>query len=296
MHVKNQRNASTAMGKDIELLNAKNLLDQENVKIVVRLDIKLMFVKIQQNQKFASIAEKKVIPPIFVHFHRNLVATARVKNIDTGIALSQRNQWLATTAGRSVMVKANVLYHLIAEIVYNQVMSKRIVKMIMLIHLAWYADQKNILPENVQTNQRNVSTVTKKVMRKLTVQNPQKIVVDLLWHASTVKEKDMGRETAQNQERKEKDLRWLATIAKVKDMEQEIVRNQRKKEHQVRMVDTKGKGFNEYHMKIIKQQFLNFEKAQRSPYQKHNDWMFLYILEFKTQFLNIKLLYAPEFI
>jgi hypothetical protein len=58
-------------------------------------------------------------------------------------------------------------------------MSKKIVKTIMLIHLAWFVDQKSILPENVQINLRNVSTVIKRAMRKLTVQNLQKIVGDL---------------------------------------------------------------------------------------------------------------------
>lgn len=135
-------------------------------------------------------------------------------------------------------------------------MSKRIVKTIMLILLVWFVDQKNILRENVQISQRNVLIVIKKAMRKLTVQNLQKTVIDLQWHVLIVKEKGMEQETVLNQGKKERDHQWFATIAKVKVMEQEIVQNQNKKEMMTMVVDIKGRELTEQ----LKTQFINFER------------------------------------
>lgn len=256
MIVINQKNVSIVTRKVIERLNVRNLKDQENAKIVVSWDTKPMFVRNLQNQKYVSIVEKKDIKQESALFPLSLAPTARVKSIDIGIVLNQRNLWLATTVGRLVMVEVNVHNLQIVEIAFNQVMSKRIVKTIMLILLVWFVDQKNILRENVQISQRNVLIVIKKAMRKLTVQNLQKTVIDLQWHVLIVKEKGMEQETVLNQGKKERDHQWLATIAKVKVMEQEIAQNQNKKEMMTMVVDIKGRELTEQ----LKTQFLNFER------------------------------------
>jgi hypothetical protein len=144
MIVQSLANASIVTRRVIELQNVKNLKDQDNAKTAASWDIKLMFVRNQQNQKCASIAEMKDTPQEIVLSHPSHVETARVRSIDTEIVQSQRNQSLATTALRLVISKANAHNQKTAEIVFSQVMNKRIVKMIMSIHLAWYVNQKNM--------------------------------------------------------------------------------------------------------------------------------------------------------
>jgi hypothetical protein len=92
MIVQSLANVTIVTRRDTELQNVKNLKDQDNAKTAASWDIKLMFVRNQQNQRCASIAEKKDIQQESALFHRNLAQTAKVKSIDTGIVLNQRNQ------------------------------------------------------------------------------------------------------------------------------------------------------------------------------------------------------------